>query len=121
MILGNFNQQGELVFKIGLIADDERVFIVKAIFDTGFNEWLLVNSQDALALGWAVDKKSRIVQTAGGKKIFNVFKGVVILDGEEWSIPVLAGDEIEDILLGVRWLRLKRLVADFQEKVLSLG
>jgi hypothetical protein len=35
-------------------------------------------------------------------------------------IPVLGGDEIKNILLGVRWLQFKRLVADYSGGVLTL-
>lgn len=121
MIAGEFNRQGELIFKIGLIAAGEQIVSVKAILDTGFNDWLLVNSREAEKLGWYQKRAVRKAQTAGGKRFLKVYEGIVLFDGEEWIIPVLAGDEIEDILLGVRWLRLKRLVADFQAKVLTLG
>ncbi len=36
-------------------------------------------------------------------------------------ISALGGDELQDILLGVRWLQTKRLVADFPAGVLTLG
>ncbi|BAZ84102.1 hypothetical protein [Dolichospermum compactum] len=42
-------------------------------------------------------------------------------DEEELIIPVLGGNELQDILLGVRWLQSKRLVADFTAGVLTLG
>ncbi|MEH1940456.1 MAG: hypothetical protein V7L01_09600 [Nostoc sp.] len=44
-----------------------------------------------------------------------------ILDEEEFMISALGGDELQDILLGVRWLQTKRLVADFPAGVLTLG
>ena len=43
------------------------------------------------------------------------------LDEEELIIPVLGGNELQDILLGVHWLQSKQLVADFTARVLTLG
>lgn len=42
------------------------------------------------------------------------------LDGEEFTIPVLAGYRVKEILLGVLWLRFKRLIADYSGVVLTL-
>ena len=120
MISGEFNHKGELVFEIALIAADETDYPVEAIFDTGFNGWLLMNNEDAKDLGWLKQPESRKSQTAGGIVFFNVYEGIVALDGEEFTIPVLAGSRVKDILLGVRWLQFKRLVADYSGGVLTL-
>ena len=45
MISGIFNRKGELIFDIGLIAADETTVPVRALFDTGFNDWLLINNK----------------------------------------------------------------------------
>ena len=121
MMTGEFNQKGELVFEVGLIAADESITWAEAILDTGFTGWLLVNEQDAITLGWKRDIKPKIVQTAGGEAVLNIYEGIVLIDGEELIVRVLAGDEIKEVLLGVRWLRFKRLVADFSAGVLTLG
>lgn len=44
-----------------------------------------------------------------------------ILDGQEFDIPVVAGMAIEEYLLGVPWLRTRRLVADLPAGLLTLG
>ncbi len=121
MIEGEFNRKGELVFDIGLIAADRTHCPVKAILDTGFNEWLLINNKDAENLEWLRQPDTRKARTAGGTVILNRYEGIVLLDEEEWIVLVLGGDEIKDILLGVRWLRYKRLVADFAAGLLTLG
>ncbi|HIK10115.1 MAG TPA: aspartyl protease [Oscillatoriaceae cyanobacterium M33_DOE_052] len=121
MITGEFNQKGELEFNITVIAADDTLFPVRAILDTGFNDWLLINNEDAQDLGWVQQRKPRTVQTAGGIRVFNLYEGIVLIDGEELIVRVLAGDEIKEILLGLRWLRFKRLVADFAAGVLTLG
>lgn len=52
MISGEFNPKGELIFEIALVAADETVWPVQVIFDTGFNDWLLINNEDAVNLDW---------------------------------------------------------------------
>jgi len=120
MITGEFNLKGELAFEIDFIAADESIISVEAIFDTGFTGWLLINNKDAIKLGWKRNLKSKIVQTAGGQTVLNMYQGIVVLDGEEFTIPVYGGDEIQEILLGVRWLQFKRLIADYSGGVLTL-
>ena len=39
----------------------------------------------------------------------------------EFEIPILAGDDIQEILLGSEWLRIFDLIAKYKEGVLSLG
>ena len=120
MISGEFNQKGSLVFQVDLIAADETDYPVKVILDTGFTGWLIVNKQDAILLGWKQYSEPQTVQTANGLTTLNVFEGIVAIDGEEFTIPVLAGSRVKDILLGVRWLKFKRLVVDFYAGVLTL-
>ncbi|MBD2546212.1 aspartyl protease [Planktothricoides raciborskii] len=120
MITGEFNHKGELVFEIGLIAADETDFPVQAIFDTGFNDWLLMSNEDAEDLGWRKQPESRKSRTAGGIVFFNIYEGIIVIDEEEFTIPVLAGSRVKDILLGVRWLQFKRLIADYSGGVLTL-
>jgi clan AA aspartic protease len=120
MINGEFNHKGELVFEVDLIAADETWISVEAIFDTGFNDWLLINTKYAEYLGWLQQENPRKAQTASGTIFFNVYEGIVAIDGEEFTIPVLAGSRVKDILLGVRWLQFKRLIADYSGGVLTL-
>jgi predicted aspartyl protease len=47
--------------------------------------------------------------------------GKVILDNQEYEIPVYAGDELTEILLGSEWLEFLPLVVNFQAGVLTLG
>ena len=121
MIPGEFNSQGELIFEISLIAADGDIIPVQALLDTGFSGWLALDNQDALSLGWLVDRNPSRMQTARGEGRFNLYQGSIILDTEEFAIPILGGDELQDILLGVRWLETKRLVSDFPAKLLTLG
>lgn len=122
MILGEFNTQGELTFEIGLITADGDIIPVQALLDTGFTGWLAIDNQDAISLGWTLKiNEQRDMQTAWGQARFNLYEGCVLLDGEEFIIEVLGGDELQDILLGVSWLQTKRLVVDFAAGVLTLG
>ncbi|WP_219884495.1 hypothetical protein [Merismopedia glauca] len=45
----------------------------------------------------------------------------MIIDGQTFEVPVLAGDAIAEILLGLPWLQTRRLVVDFPQGVLTLG
>lgn len=122
MISGSFNAKGELIFEIGLITPDKDLIPVQALFDTGFTGWLALDNQDAVNLGWTLKtNERRDMQTAWGEARFSLYEGKILLDGEEFTIEVLGGDELEDILLGVYWLQIKRLVADFPAGVLTLG
>ncbi|NEU75599.1 aspartyl protease [Hassallia byssoidea VB512170] len=122
MISGEFNSQGELIFEINLISADKDVIPVNTLLDTGFTGWLAIDNQDALSLGWTLKiNEQQDMLTARGEARFNLYEGTVLLDGEEFIIEVLGGDELQDILLGVRWLQTKRLVADFPAGMLTLG
>jgi clan AA aspartic protease len=121
MIQGEFNSQGELFFEIGLMSADGDIIPVKALLDTGFTGWLAIDSQDADSLGWESYPYTRDMQTARGEKKFNLYEGKVAIEGEEFTIEVLGGNQLDNILLGVLWLRTKRLVVDFPMGVLTLG
>lgn len=43
------------------------------------------------------------------------------IDGQEFNVPVVAGDEIPEIIIGMEWLKTKRLVVDLVAGILSLG
>ena len=121
MISGEFNSKGELIFEISLIAADGYVIPVRALFDTGFTGWLAIDTQDAESLGWLLLSEKEQMRTARGDARFNIYQGKVLLDEQEYIIPVLGGDELPEILIGVNWLQLKRLVADLAAGVLTLG
>ncbi|MBW4689172.1 MAG: aspartyl protease [Komarekiella atlantica HA4396-MV6] len=121
MISGEFNSKGELIFEIGLIVADGDIIPAQALLDTGFTGYLAIDNQDALSLGWLRESQTEDMQTARGEARFNLYQGNVLLDGEYFAIPALGGDEMQDILLGVRWLQIKRLVADFSAGILTLG
>jgi predicted aspartyl protease len=121
MISGEFNSKGEIIFEIGLIAADGDVIPVKALLDTGFTGWLAIDNQDAESLGWFLERRRRDMLTALGEAEFNLYEGTVLIDGGEFAISVLGGNELPDILLGVYWLQMKRLVVDFAAGILTLG
>ncbi|MBD2414588.1 hypothetical protein H6H01_28500 [Nostoc calcicola FACHB-3891] len=45
----------------------------------------------------------------------------ILLHTKQFIIPALGGNELQDILLGVRWLETKQLVANFLARTLTLG
>lgn len=121
MILGEFNERGELVFEITLISATREYVPVNAILDTGFTGWLAINTQEADSLDWELDREQEIMSTAAGNTPLYRYSASLAMDGQEFHINALAGDEIENLLLGLRWLETKRLVADFPNQLLTLG
>jgi len=101
MISGEFNSKGELIFEISLIAADGDVIPVRALLDTGFTGWLAIDTQDAESLGWLLENQEEEMRTARGEARFNLYEGTVLLDGQEYMIPVLGGDELPEILIGM--------------------
>ena len=92
-----------------------------ALLDTGFTGWLAIDSQDSDSLGWVCDNEPQDMQTAQGEARFNLYEGTVVIEGEEFTVEVLGGNELVNVLLGVLWLRTKRLVVDFLGGMLTLG
>ncbi|HAO13127.1 MAG TPA: aspartyl protease, partial [Planktothrix sp. UBA8407] len=52
---------------------------------------------------------------------FDVYAGKILLGEQEFEIPVFAGDEIPEVLLGSRWLTILPLAVNFLAGVLTLG
>ncbi|MFB2882107.1 aspartyl protease [Floridanema aerugineum] len=122
MISGKFGEIGELIFEIDLIAADGERFTIDALLDTGFTiGWLALDTQDILSLGWAMIESERAMQIARGEAFFDVYEGRVVLDGQEYVIPVLAGDGIPESLLGLQWLKMLPLTVNFATGLLTLG
>ena len=103
MIQGYFGEKGELFFEIELVAADGSIVTVNALLDTGFTDWLAMDIQDVESLEWLyLDKQE--MRTARGDVRFNRYQGTVFLAGQEMTIPVLAGKQITEVLLGLQWL-----------------
>jgi predicted aspartyl protease len=120
MIEGRFDEEGKLFFEIGLVASDREVIWTEALLDTGFTGWLAINNQD-LSFGWLLLDDAYPMKTAQGETDFNAYLGTVQIDGQEFHIPVIGGDNIPEVLIGMEWLRTKRLVVDLPAGVLTLG
>ncbi|OKH37655.1 aspartyl protease [[Phormidium ambiguum] IAM M-71] len=122
MISGKFGEIGELIFEIDLITVDGEKFPVEVLLDTGFTTgWLALDTQDAESLGWSVIERNRTMQTARGWEYFDIYEGRVVMDGQEYIIPVLAGDGIPESLLGLQWLKMLPLIVNFADGLLTLG
>lgn len=120
MIHGQFGSKGELFFEIDLITVDGLNLTVDVMLDTGFTEFLAINKQDLEGLGWLFYEEETL-RTAKGEATFDIYLGKVLIDGQEVEIPVFAGDEITEILLGSQWLMNMPLVVNFREGLLTLG
>ena len=120
MIRGWFDDEGQLRFEIELVNANGLSLPVDGLLDTGSTEWLVLNYQDAQSLDWSFVGR-RTVQTVQGETTLNVYAGKLVLDGQEFNIPAIASEVLEDYLLGVSWLRTRRLVADMRAEILTLG
>ncbi|MCX5984669.1 MAG: aspartyl protease [Nostocales cyanobacterium LacPavin_0920_SED1_MAG_38_18] len=120
MIEGRFGDKGQIYLEIDLIDGDNFSFSVETMLDTGFTEYLAMNKQDVQSLDWPFLRQNKL-RTAQGETEFDVYHGRVIIDGQEFEVPVFAGDEIQEILLGSRWLKLFILVANYGGHRVSLA
>lgn len=120
MIEGYFGDGKQLFFEVELITNDGLNLSVDALFDTGFTGFLAINKQDLDGLNWQFLSNDELV-TAKGLKVFDIYLGKVILDNQEYEIPVYVGDKLTEILLGSEWLEFLPLVVNFQQGILTLG
>jgi predicted aspartyl protease len=120
MIQGVFGEKGQLFFEIELIAVDGLHLPVDAMFDTGFTGFLAVNKQDLDGLDWKYIRRNKL-RTAQGESRFDIYLGKIFLDGQEYDIPVFAGDELTEVLLGSEWLKILPLSVNYQAGILTLG
>ncbi|BAZ31541.1 hypothetical protein NIES4074_40140 [Cylindrospermum sp. NIES-4074] len=122
MIVGKFGEIGELIFEIDLITADGESFPLEALLDTGFTTgWLALDIQDVQTLGWPKIDSEIIMQMVRGEDVFDLYEGKVVLDGQEYIIPVLAGAGIREPLLGLQWLTILPLSVNFSAEILTLG
>lgn len=110
------------MFEIEVIAANGESFPLEVLLDTGFTTgWLVMNSQDIQLLEWRLINRRRIMQTARGEEFFDIYEGKVIFDEQEYTIPVVAAIDIPENLIGLEWLKTRRLVVDFPARLLTLS
>jgi len=80
----------------------------------------LINKQDLDSLDWVYSGEERL-RTAKGESRFDIYSGKILLDEQEYQIPVYVGEEITEVLLGSEWLKILPLVANYQLRILTLG
>ncbi|MCU0533766.1 MAG: hypothetical protein MUD14_07715 [Hydrococcus sp. Prado102] len=119
MIEGRFGEKGQIYFDIDLINNDGLNLPVEVFLDTGFTEFLAMNRQDAEDLDWLFLRQNRL-RTAQGEATFDIYLGKVVIDRQEFDIPVFAGEEIQEILLGSQWLKQFTLIANYQRGRVTL-
>ena len=121
MIAGRFGSNGELWFDLELIAANGEYLDIEVLLDTGFTRgWLAINSQDLEALQWSIIAPRIEMSTAGGKGVFALYEGKVIIDEQELIIPVHVGDKISEILMGSQWLEILELIVNKPRGILTL-
>lgn len=119
MIERRFGKNGQIYFEIDLINNDGLNLSVEALFDTGFTELTAMNRQDVESLDWHFLNQDKL-KTAQGEATFDIYLGKVIIDRQEFNIPVFAGEEIQEILLGSQWLKQFILMANYQRGRVTL-
>ena len=121
MISGWFGENGELFFEIELIASNGERFPVEVLLDTGFTTgFIAINSQDLDSLDWSLIVREIEMQTARGDVLFDLYEGRVIIDGQEFVIPVHVGEDLPEILIGSQWLDRMQLVVNKPIGILRL-
>ncbi|NEP11508.1 MAG: aspartyl protease [Symploca sp. SIO2C1] len=121
MISGRFGENGELFFEIELIASDGECFPVEVLLDTGFTTgFLAINFQDVDALEWHLIRSKIEMTTARGNEFFDLYEGKVVVDSQEWIVPIFVGDELPEILMGSQWLDRMELVVNKLRGILTL-
>lgn len=88
MIEGKFSSDNELIFEIDFVAEDGLQITVDALLDTGFTDWLAVNTQDAISLGWQLVDNGETRLTASGEAQFNIYAGTISLDRQDLKLTV---------------------------------
>jgi predicted aspartyl protease len=122
MISGRFGEIGELIFDIILIGADGEIYPIEVLLDTGFTTgWLALDAQDVKSLGWTKIESELAMQMARGEEFFDMYEGRVVLDEQEYIIPVLVGEGIREPLLGLQWLKMLPLAVNFSAEILTLG
>ncbi len=119
-ITGFFGDEDALFFSIDLIDSKGFDIPVSAMLDTGFSYWLALDRQDINALNW-VRLQRQVMRTARGNYNFYIYAGKVRIDGQEFDIPVHVGNGLSEVLIGLQWLKSRRLVVDMSSGELTLG
>jgi len=121
MISGRFGEVDELIFEIDLIAGNGEVIPVEVMLDTGFTAgYLAIDEQDIEALEWPKLQSDIRIKIAQGVGQFDIYEGRVIVDNREFIVPVHVGKDLPEIIIGVKWLKLMRFNADYQQGILTL-
>ncbi|WP_204103166.1 MULTISPECIES: hypothetical protein [Spirulina sp. CCY15215] len=122
MISGRFGELGELFFEVEIVAADGENFPLEVLLDTGFTSgFLTIDIQDADSLGWSILKRNLTMRTVKKNEYFDLYEGRVILDRQEYIIPVVAGEGVQETLLGLQWLKILPLAVNFSTGLLTLG
>ncbi|WP_396681792.1 aspartyl protease (plasmid) [Microcystis aeruginosa FACHB-524] len=115
LIRGTFGDNCEIFFPIALITGEGENLSVDAMLDTEFTEFLAINKQDVEGLNWAYfDQKEML--TARGLANFDIYLGKVLINEREFEVPVFAGDDIQEILIGSQWLKEFDLMVRYRQE-----
>jgi predicted aspartyl protease len=118
MLSGIIDAVGQLYIPIELIATHGARRTLDALLDTGFTGSLGISGVLARMLRWQLHGYVEATLASGSISLA-VFIGEVIFDGQH---QVVRAVEItsDEVIIGLALLRDKRLLADFQTRVVSI-
>ncbi len=82
---------------------------------------MVLDTQDAESLGFSLIERNRTMQMARGEELFDIYEGRVVLNQQEYIIPVVASLGIPEPLLGLQLLKMLPLAVNFRAGILTLG
>lgn len=118
MLKGRVNENDEPVVSIDLILST-KPSRYNAIIDTGFNGYLSVPHSLVRKSSWYFAGVEEYELATGERVEQKVYLGRVIFDRKPLPVYVVTSNS-EDILIGTKLLRSKKLTIDFDARVVSI-
>lgn len=92
MILGNVNTNREAIIQIAVLSDSKQIKSVRAVIDTGYTGDLMLPRAIVNELGLTLRGIQDAILGDGSLKIFEMYAGSVIWDGQIRRVEVNASE-----------------------------
>src|SRR5437867_834425 len=92
MMTGTVTARREAILSLTLLEESGREHPHDAVIDTGYNGWLTLPPSAIASLGFSWQRFGRAILADGSEKIFSIYEGVVIWDGQPVTIDI---DELD--------------------------
>ena len=110
MIVGQVTPDHEAVIRLRLRGVHRPELLVDAAIDTGFTDFLTLPPAMIGTLGWPFRESGRATLADGNEVEVHIFRGVVLWDGRERGLLVVAADS--EPLVGMSLLYGSRVTLD---------